>query len=225
MFSYYGSKSKIVHLYPKPKHSLIIEPFAGSARYALRYFDRDVILVDKFHKVIAIWNYLKLASERDILSLPDDVKDLREHSQLCDAERWLIGFLLSGGSADSRLSTSQCGGFPMWNYQEKRKISRSLFKIRHWQFVHGTYECLGNPEATWFIDPPYFQGGESYRHKFSDFGVLADWAQSRNGQAIVCENSSADWLPFLYLSKHSGHTKTTEVFWTNEKVEYQADLF
>ena len=29
MFSYYGSKSKIVHLYPTPKFDKIIEPFAG----------------------------------------------------------------------------------------------------------------------------------------------------------------------------------------------------
>ena len=31
MFSYYGSKSKIVDYYPPPKHKKIIEPFAGSA--------------------------------------------------------------------------------------------------------------------------------------------------------------------------------------------------
>lgn len=47
MFSYYGSKSKVVDLYPSPKFGKIIEPFAGSARYSLKYFDRDVLLVDK----------------------------------------------------------------------------------------------------------------------------------------------------------------------------------
>ena len=30
MFSYYGSKSKIAHLYPAPQYDRIIEPFAGS---------------------------------------------------------------------------------------------------------------------------------------------------------------------------------------------------
>jgi site-specific DNA-adenine methylase len=33
MFSYYGSKSKIIDHYPAPKFNKIIEPFAGSARY------------------------------------------------------------------------------------------------------------------------------------------------------------------------------------------------
>lgn len=37
MFSYYGSKSKIVSLYPKPRYNLVIEPFAGCAWYSLLY--------------------------------------------------------------------------------------------------------------------------------------------------------------------------------------------
>lgn len=36
MWSYFGSKANVVKLYPKPKHTKIIEPFAGTARYALR---------------------------------------------------------------------------------------------------------------------------------------------------------------------------------------------
>jgi len=54
MFNYYGSKSKIIHLYPKPIFNKIIEPFAGSARYALKYFDREVLLVDKYEAVVRI---------------------------------------------------------------------------------------------------------------------------------------------------------------------------
>ncbi len=54
MFSYYGSKSKVVDLYPSPKFGKIIEPFAGSARYSLKYFDRDVLLVDKWEVIIKI---------------------------------------------------------------------------------------------------------------------------------------------------------------------------
>jgi len=35
MWSYYGSKSKVVKHYPKPKYDLIIEPFAGAAWYSV----------------------------------------------------------------------------------------------------------------------------------------------------------------------------------------------
>ena len=57
MFSYYGSKSKIVDYYPPPKHKRIIEPFAGSARYSLKYFDREINLYDKYPIVIEVWHY------------------------------------------------------------------------------------------------------------------------------------------------------------------------
>ena len=48
MWSYYGAKTNIIDHYPPPKFDKIIEPFAGSARYALKYYDRDIILVDKY---------------------------------------------------------------------------------------------------------------------------------------------------------------------------------
>ena len=49
---------------------VIIEPFAGSARYSLKYWRNDVLLVDKYSVIIEVWNYLINASEKDILGLP-----------------------------------------------------------------------------------------------------------------------------------------------------------
>ena len=69
MFSYYGSKSKIVQYYPSPTCDKIIEPFAGSARYSLRYWEKDILLVDKYKEIVDIWNYLQRAGEKDILGL------------------------------------------------------------------------------------------------------------------------------------------------------------
>jgi len=59
MWSYYGSKSKVVDLYPPPKQDKIIEPFAGSARYALKWFDRDILLVDKYPVIVDFMELLK----------------------------------------------------------------------------------------------------------------------------------------------------------------------
>lgn len=50
MFSYYGSKSKIIRYYSEPKHDIIIEPFAGSAQYAFKYWDKQVTLIEKNKK-------------------------------------------------------------------------------------------------------------------------------------------------------------------------------
>lgn len=71
MFSYYGSKSKLVNLYPRPQHGKIIEPFAGSARYSLKYFENEIELYDLSAYVIEVWNYLINASEKDVLTLPN----------------------------------------------------------------------------------------------------------------------------------------------------------
>ena len=70
MFSYYGSKSKIVDLYPPPKHKKIIEPFCGSARYSLKYWQNDVLIMDKSENLINVWKWLQQCSKNDILKLP-----------------------------------------------------------------------------------------------------------------------------------------------------------
>lgn len=70
MWSYYGAKTNIIDYYPAPKHDKIIEPFAGTARYALKYFDRDILLVDKYDVIVKIYKWLQKCSPNDIISLP-----------------------------------------------------------------------------------------------------------------------------------------------------------
>lgn len=217
MFSYYGSKGKIAKLYPPPAHGHIIEPFAGSARYAMLYPDREVTLVDKFHKIVAVWRYLRQASTADILSLPDiePNDDLRNHTQLSDAERWFIGFQLNGGTSDTRYKVTGTGTFNRWRTGKKR-IAEDVNKIRHWNIVHGDFQCLANVEATWYVDPPYQFGGQEYKHPFKKLDVveLAQFCTSRRGQVIVCENTKANWLPFRPLVEHRGSNfTTTEAIW------------
>src|SRR3990167_4387390 len=94
MWSYYGSKSKIVNYYPPPKYDKIIEPFAGSARYSLKYFDREVILVDKYDVIVRLWKWLQECKPSDILKLPklkqgEFVSDFN----LSYEEGLLVGFL------------------------------------------------------------------------------------------------------------------------------------
>jgi hypothetical protein len=223
MFSYYGAKGKIVNLYPKPKHDLIIEPFAGSARYAFRYFDRDVILFDKYEIIVNIWKYLQQASEKDILGLPhlERGQSVEDYS-LTKVEKDFLGFLVCNGLESPRKRVSSFEGVNV--SRDLKRCAKQLFKIRHWQIKLGEYTDAPDVYATWFIDPPYFKGGEHYVHntKQIDFNFLSHWCKSRKGQVMVCENSSASWMPFIELTPMQGSVKrTTEVFWTNEKVEYQ----
>lgn len=225
MFSYYGSKSKIIDLYPSPLHDKIIEPFAGSARYALKYFDRDVLLVDKYDTIVRVWKFLQTASKKDILALPNlkTGDKINRDNFDCVEMAWLFGFMVQQGVSSPRLTVSS---FAEKNIpRQKKSIASNLHKIKHWNIVCGSYDEIENQEATWFIDPPYQFGGEYYTksNKAIDFSNLSDWCQSRAGHIIVCENTKADWLDFYPMRKMTGtiHT-TTEAIWSNRPHNFMA---
>jgi hypothetical protein len=220
MWSYYGSKLRLAPKYPKPKHDLLIEPFAGAAQYSLLHFEKQVILVDKYDVVIKLWKWLQNCSPKDILSLPkiNEGETVNSYSWDCDEAKWLVGFIIAAGVSTPRKTPSPWRTTLRPHAQEykKNEIANSLYKIKHWEFICGEYDCLDSDEATWFIDPPYQNGGSHYKHKNIDYGKLSKWCKSRKGQVIVCENSKADWMDFEFLSRLHGvkhHTK--EVIWTN----------
>lgn len=213
MFSYYGSKSKVIDHYPPPKYDKIIEPFAGSARYALKYFEKDVLLVDKYEVIVNLWKWLQVASKQDILKLPNVAKgeDIRKLN-LSAEEKYLIGYCIGRGNS---YPVNVPGNYNSWE-KDKVRIASNLFKIRHWKIIEEDYNNLKDELATWFIDPPYIVGGHKYKHNSIDYESLASWCKSRNGQIIVCENTKADWLPFKPMVKMTGaQTKTTEAIWSN----------
>lgn len=235
MWSYYGSKSKVINLYPPPKFGKVIEPFAGSARYALKYFDRDVLLVDKYDVIIKIWKWLQVCSKDDVLKLPR-LKEGQRVSDFkfdCIEAELLMGFLVGKGleaprdKATARATTLRPNNI---NFQLKQ-IASQLFKIRHWEIRLGSYAEIENQEATWFIDPPYQVGGYVYieNNKDWNYSELARWCETRKGHVIVCENTKADWLPFLPMKSMKGSIySTTEAIWSNFPTVYnfqQQSLF
>ena len=108
MWSYYGSKSKVIDFYPPPKYSKVIEPFAGSARYALKFFDRDVLLVDKYEVIVRIWKWLQVASEKDITSLPvlKQGAKINRNDFDCIEQAWLMGFIVNQGVSSPRVTVA-----------------------------------------------------------------------------------------------------------------------
>ena len=223
MFSYYGSKSKVVDYYPPPKFNKIIEPFAGSARYSLKYWQNDVLLVDKYKVIIDVWKYLKSASKNDILKLPR-LKSGENLNDFClsEIEKQFLGFIIVGGLESPR---QKAGSFRDTQKQNQilKNIANQLFKIKHWEIKLGSYNELENEEATWFIDPPYQFGGEHYKEssKKINFIKLAEWCKSRNGQIIVCENTKATWMDFKPMREMQGAMfKTTEAIWSNYRTNY-----
>lgn len=231
-FPYYGSKASTIKYYPLPVHDTIIEPFAGSARYALRYWERDVILIDAYPVIITIWQWLQQASVKDVLSLPrlKEGERASDYKFDCEGQRALIGFLAASWIATPQDTHSSRSEKDNKNNSIFKSIAANLHKIRHWKFINGDYRCLANIKATYFVDPPYAFGGEHYKvsNKHLDYAKLAAWCQSRNGQTIVCENTKADWLPFQPIRSLRGSVhNTVEAMWTNGSNDRagQAHLF
>lgn len=229
MWSYYGSKSKVIHHYPPPKENKIIEPFAGSARYALRYWDRDVLLTDTYEVVVKLWKYLQQCSKKDILSLPD-LKygdTINKDDFDCIEQSWLMGYLSRQGDVYPALRVSPFGQHGM--NSKKKRVAGNLHKIKHWEIKQLNYEDLENQTATWFIDPPYQFGGYKYVGSMPDFDKLSKWCMSRQGHVIVCENTKADWMDFKPMISMKGtRFKSVEAIWSNHPTAFdneQLDIF
>lgn len=225
MWSYYGAKTNIIDYYPAPKFDKIIEPFAGTARYALKYFDRDILLVDKYDIIIKIWKWLQLCSQSDIDKLPRLKKgeSLHDYTFDCEEAKLLTSFTIGFISCTPRwTATIKVEQRPNHANNMLKNIASQLWKIKHWKIELGTYEDIPNQKATWFIDAPYQKNrGEHYKHSNIDFEFLKKWTVQREGQIIVCESGEADWLPFIpFVKQKTRGGWQNELIWTNYKSEF-----
>lgn len=226
VFSYYGSKSKIITLYPEPKHEKIIEPFAGSARYAVRYYSRDVWINDKYPVIYRIWKWIQQASRKDIDSLPEvkPGKRLSDYKQLSDVERELLGFAVQEGVNSPRNELGKLDGIKTSFQRLKTRLRFIAGRINHWKITCLDYRDIPNQKATWFIDPPYQTGGEIYIVNSVNYRKLAVWCNNRKGQVIVCEGRGANWLPFKPIatcSRGPGQFKSKDRKQKNETYQEQ----
>ena len=224
-FGYFGSKWRLAKRYPSPQHGLIIEPFAGSAQYAMMYHDKDVLLYDSDPLIVELWTYLINTPSDEILALPDlKVGQRVDDLDIPTAAKSLVGFWLGSGLTHPNQTITAWMKNPMyqsrcqwWGQAVRERIASQQQYIRHWQVEQSSYVDLDNQHACWFIDPPYQGAGKYYRHsaKSIDFPHLGEWCQSRQGQVIVCENSGASWLPFRPLCSTRGTLKSSkEVIYT-----------
>jgi hypothetical protein len=229
---YYGGKWKISRRYPPPRHSTIIEPFAGSAGYSVRYHNRRVVLVEKNPIVAGVWRYLLGSSPREILALP-----LLEHGQLIDGlalpqeAKWLLGFWVNDSVSSPCQQLSKWGiekPDAHWGRTVRARLASQVDKIRHWQIIEGDYTAAPDVEATWFVDPPYQGMGKHYPHGADaiDFAALGAWCRSRRGQVIACENVGASWLPFRHFADAGSTAKdvSREAIWTNDTEAPRAEM-
>lgn len=214
-FSFYGGKSRIAHLYPAPKHDMIIEPFAGGASYSLRHgAGRSVWINDADTKVYEMWRFVRDDLSRWLGQIPTSVEVGQRASDLVpDCPPGLVSIMQAEANQGTQGAkgvhdqvTSM--GAKCWpRIIDKLAWAHDL--CRTWQITNLPYErMVGNwadERATWFIDPPYDNtAGRRYRQHVPDYHALAQWCLSRRGQVIVCENVGASWLPFAPVVARQG---------------------
>lgn len=228
-FSFYGGKWRIAPRYPMPRHPTIIEPFAGSAGYSLRYPQKRVVLVDLDPVVAALWRWLIGVPAKDVRHLPlIQVGQTVDDLDLNPEAKSLIGFWLNKGTASpsKRPSAWMRRGThsrSFWGPEIRERVASQVDAIRHWRVIAGDYALAPDVPATWFVDPPYIgPPGRHYRYSTVDHGALGVWARSRRGQVIVCENVGATWLPFAPFVKAKGARSGKvryEAIWTTDNAD------
>jgi site-specific DNA-adenine methylase len=217
--------------YPPPEYDRIVEPFAGGAGYSLEYWDHQVTLFDLDVRVVAVWDYLIHATEKDVLSIPVGITHVDEiPDSLGQAVRWLVGWWMQpAGAAGPAKSVSSWSAqhherSDVWSEKCRARLASQVPYIHHWRVEQASYEdiIISESPTTWFVDAPYQQMGVYYKHgaESIDYGALGEWCRSLNGQVIVCENAGAEWLPFTALCDMvGGSMKRTrqEVMWTTQE--------
>jgi hypothetical protein len=217
IFPYFGSKVRLAAKYSIPFHNTIIEPFAGSAGYSLRHFEKDVVLWEKYDVLYKAWDFYIKATKQDILDLPlIRFGTSIDEYEIPDGAKELISFwMVRGVSTPRKKMTSWAEKYPdrFWGKHTRQVLANQTDLVSHWKIFSGCYSDIPQQTATWFIDPPYFKQGKNYKHSVVDYDHLSAWSKSRQGHVIVCEQEGAEWLDFqpLYSMTNMHRKKRTEV--------------
>jgi hypothetical protein len=108
-FGYYGGKWRdALKHYPEPLYDTIVEPFAGSAGYALRYASHKIILCEIDPVLAEVWRYLIRVTPADIRAIPDvPIDGTVDDLKIPQEAKWLVGLWLNRGIAQPRVSPSK----------------------------------------------------------------------------------------------------------------------
>lgn len=220
LFKWFGSKWLASKLYPKPEFDDIYEPYAGSAGYSLRHYEKRVTIWEKNDNLVVLWTWLiKAATSDDIRAIPvglpegTDIRSLGlSHGQALLLKTWQ-----RTNNVGDCWTTSPWGHLPgQWTENTRARVADEVHAVKHWTLGLPTTMSSG----TYFVDPPY---EFNYRYGATDFdhGALAAWLATLEvpHQVIACEaacpktGAVPTYLPFQFFAsritsrrkKHENH--------------------
>lgn len=208
LFKWFGSKWTASKHYPAPTHDSIVEPFAGSAGYSLRHFDKQVLLAEKNLHLRQLWYWLiHAATESTIREIPINIPegtDIRTLG-LTDGQALLLKNWQRTNNVGDCWTVSPWGNKSgQWTENTRSRVASEFHFVKHWEIDCDAYSVFANISTprTWFIDPPY-KFNYQYRLDPVDYQLLAQTVEGLPGQVIVCEancqdtGDTPDWLPFV----------------------------
>ena len=233
LFKWFGSKWLSARTLPPPLHDQIIEPFAGSAGYALRHARRQVLVCETDPHIKSLWSWLVgEATEDAIRAIPVGVPegaDIRTLG-LSAGQALLLKTWQRTNNVGDCWTISPWGNKPgQWTANTRARVASEFGEIAHWRVGRGDgrdeLAAAHTAETTWFVDPPY-QHNYSYRQAPLDYARLAALVLTQSGQRIACEaicpktGTRPDWLPFADFGsritsrrKAENHHHSHELIW------------
>lgn len=216
LFKWFGSKWQASKWYPRPLTRIVCEPFAGSAGYSLRHYEKEVILAESNIHLQALWQWLiNEATERDIRAIPvnlDVGSDIKALTSLAYGQKLLLKHWQRTNNVGDCWTVSPWGNLPgQWTENTRARVAIEVHAVKHWKICQDKaivlFDCnRSRRDITWFIDPCY-QYNYQYKCPTTDYAALADEITTLKGAAIACEavcqktGARPTYLPFVDFRK------------------------
>lgn len=217
LFKLFGSKWTSSKYYPAPKFDTIIEPFAGSAGYSLRHFNKNVILAEADGHVHNLWYWLiNIATESDIREIPlglpigTDIRTIGLNmGQMLLLKNWQ-----RTNNVGNCFTVSPWGNLSgQWTENTRSRVASEFHLIKHWKIKTGAFDTrdyevpwtdVDNwtswstdaldllkdknlPKESTWFIDPPYEFNYKYKSGPLEYPQLGKDIQALSGQVIVCE--------------------------------------
>jgi hypothetical protein len=237
MFCWFGSKWNASKLYPAPIFDTIIEPFAGSAAYSLRYLEKKVIIAEANPELYELWVWLTGdASRGDIMEIPLNLEiglDIRSLG-LTRGQMLLLKMCQRSNNVGDCWTVSKWGCAPgHWTESMRKRVASQVEMIKHWTVERCGIKLMERRKrepVTWLIDPPYQYNYQYQRPLNLSYSELGSMIKNLRGQVIGCEarctktGRAPTYLPFSdFMETVTSRRRPHESHHSKELLYYNLD--
>lgn len=205
LFKCFGSKWMSSRHYPPPVDGRIVEPFAGSAGYSLRYAPAvERVVVSEHGDLYDLWSWLiDEATEADVRDIPLGLTpgtDILEVG-LTRGQSLLLKNWQRTNNVGDCWTVSPWGNKPgQWTANTRARVAEEIALLKgKWAVSANPWIYIG---GTFFIDPPY-QYNYGYRCPRLHYDALGWRVRKLEARLVIaCEavcpktGRLPDYLPF-----------------------------